>query len=53
MDILVSLAHKHNKCVIIVTHSKKVCSYLDEIWGLKSGKLLFIKDEKEKVNTDK
>ena len=24
MDILVSLAHKHNKCVIIVTHSKKV-----------------------------
>jgi putative ABC transport system ATP-binding protein len=53
MDILVSLAHKHNKCVIIVTHSKKVCSYLDEIWGLKSGKLLFIKDEKEKVNIDK
>lgn len=53
MDILVSLAHKHNKCVIIVNHSKKVCSYLDEIWGLKSGKLLFIKDEKEKVNTDK
>ncbi|GKZ02033.1 putative ABC transporter ATP-binding protein YclH [Paraclostridium bifermentans] len=53
MDILVSLAHKHNKCVIIVTHSKKVCSYLDEIWGLKSGKLLFIKGEKEKVNTDK
>lgn len=53
MDILVSLAHKYNKCVIIVTHSKKVCSYLDEIWGLKSGKLLFIKDEKEKVNTDK
>lgn len=53
MDILVSLAHKYNKCVIIVTHSKKVCSYLDEIWGLKSGKLLFIKDENEKVNTDK
>lgn len=53
MDILVSLAHKHNKCVIIVTHSKKVCSYLDEIWGLKSGKLLFIKDEKEKANSNK
>ncbi|MGL5650434.1 MAG: ABC transporter ATP-binding protein [Paraclostridium sp.] len=52
MDILVSLAHKHNKCVIIVTHSKKVCSYLDEIWGLKSGKLLFIKDEKEKTNSN-
>lgn len=53
MDILVSLAHNHNKCVIIVTHSKKVCSYLDEIWGLKSGKLLFIKDEKEKANSNK
>ena len=45
MDILVSLAHNHNKCVIIVTHSKKVCMYLDEIWGLKSGKLLFIKND--------
>lgn len=44
MDILVSLAHNHNKCVIIVTHSKKVCMYLDEIWGLKSEKLLFIKE---------
>ncbi|KEZ84972.1 ABC transporter [Clostridium sulfidigenes] len=43
MDILLSLAHNHNKCVIIVTHSKKVCTYLDEIWGLQSGKLLFIK----------
>lgn len=46
MNILVSLAHDHNKCVIIVTHSKKVCTYLDEIWGLKDGKLLFIKNKK-------
>ena len=53
MDILVELAHEYNKCVIIVTHSKKVCAYLDEIWGLKSGKLLFIKDEKAKTNVDK
>lgn len=45
MNILVSLAHDHNKCVIIVTHSKKVCTYLDEIWGLKGGKLLYIKSE--------
>lgn len=45
MNILVSLAHEHNKCVIIVTHSKKVCTYLDEIWGLKGGKLLYIKSE--------
>ncbi|WP_040329091.1 ABC transporter ATP-binding protein [Clostridium ihumii] len=47
MNILLSLAHKSNKCVIIVTHSKKVCTYLDEIWGLKDGKLLFIKSENE------
>lgn len=46
MDILVSLAHEKNKCVIIVTHSKRVCTYIDEIWGLKSGKLLFIKNKK-------
>lgn len=50
MDILLSLAHEHNKCVIIVTHSKKVCTYLDEIWGLKSGKLLFIKDQNIKTD---
>ncbi|MBU5225958.1 ATP-binding cassette domain-containing protein [Clostridium senegalense] len=43
MNILISLAHQHNKCVIIVTDSKKVCMFIDEVWGLKSGKLLFIK----------
>lgn len=53
MEILLSLAHEHNKCVIIVTHSKKVCTYLDEIWGLKSGKLLFIKDQNTKLEVDK
>ncbi|MGL6107027.1 ABC transporter ATP-binding protein [Romboutsia sp.] len=53
MNILVSLAHEHNKCVIIVTHSKKVCTYLDEIWGLKSGKLLFIKEESLKADKGK
>jgi len=52
MEILISLAHEHNKCVIIVTHSKKVCTYIDEIWGLKSGKLLFIKDENIKVKAE-
>lgn len=52
MEILISLAHEHHKCVIIVTHSKKVCAYIDEIWGLKSGKLLFIKDENIKVKAE-
>lgn len=49
MDILVSLAYKHNKCVIIVTHSRKVCTYTDEIWGLKQGNLLFIKNGNNKI----
>lgn len=43
MDILCSLAHDDNKCVIVVTHSKKVASYSDELWGLNEGKISFIK----------
>jgi putative ABC transport system ATP-binding protein len=44
MDILTSLAHEENKCVIVVTHSNQVSSYADEIWGLTNGKLMFIKE---------
>jgi len=40
MDILSRLAHEQNKCVIIVTHSKKVSSYADEIYGISDGKLV-------------
>lgn len=43
MQLLVDLAHEENKCVIIVTHSKKVSSYADEIWGMNKGQLLFVK----------
>jgi len=32
-----SLAHDDGKCVIIVTHSKKVTAVADEIWGLEKG----------------
>ncbi|PJN56420.1 putative ABC transporter ATP-binding protein [Paenibacillus sp. GM2FR] len=43
LNILMSLAHDQGKCVIIVTHSKKVTSVADEVWGLSEGKLLYIK----------
>jgi len=43
MEILADLAHNENKCVIIVTHSKKVSSYADEIYGIADGKLVPVK----------
>jgi len=39
LKILTSLAHNEDKCVIIVTHSKKVSSIADEVLGMKDGKL--------------
>lgn len=44
LKILKDLSHNEGKCVIIVTHSKKVSYFADEIWGLSKGKLIFIKD---------
>lgn len=43
LRILTSLAHSEGKCVIIVTHSKKVSSIADEVWGMKDGDLTFVK----------
>lgn len=43
MQILKDLAHEQNKCVIVVTHSKNVASFADEIIGLNSGSLCSIK----------
>lgn len=43
LKILGDLAHKEDKCVIIVTHSKKVSNFGDETWGLTKGNLIFIK----------
>ena len=40
MGILSDLAHNQDKCVIIVTHSKKVSAYADEIYGISDGKLV-------------
>ena len=39
MSILMSLAHDDNKCVIVVTHSKKVSTYADVLLGLNRGEL--------------
>lgn len=44
MRLLQKLAHEENKCVIVVTHSKSVSAYGDELWGLNAGKLLFVKE---------
>jgi len=43
MNILLELAHEQGKCVIIVTHSKEVAKYADELWGLAKGNLNFVK----------
>lgn len=39
MSILMSLAHDDHKCVIVVTHSKKVSTYADVLLGLNRGSL--------------
>ena len=41
LKIFKNLAHKENKCVIIVTHSKNVCDNSDIIYDLKKSKIKF------------
>ncbi len=43
MSILQKLAHEENRCVIVVTHSREVSNYADELWGLNKGNLVFVK----------
>ena len=38
LDIFIKLAHKENKCVIIVTHSQNVCDKVDMVFELKKVK---------------
>lgn len=45
LKILTSLAHDDGKCVIIVTHSKKVTSIADKVLGMKDGNLTFVRQE--------
>ena len=49
MSILLALAHEQNKCVIIVTHSKNVAEYADELRGLAKGNLNFIKEKLKNI----
>ena len=39
LNIFTALAHEDGKCVIIVTHSSKVTSIADIVYGIKDGKM--------------
>ena len=43
LGILTSLAHDEEKCVIIVTHSKKISSIADKVLGIKDGSLIHLR----------
>lgn len=43
MSILKELAHQQDKCVIVVTHSKNVAVFADEVIGLSAGNLTKVK----------
>jgi len=43
LKIMTSLAREEGKCVIIVTHSKRVTSIADEVWGINEGKIVLLK----------
>ena len=58
LKIFSDLAHKENKCVIIVTHSEEVCNACDKVYALKSKKdleeeLLQVKEDKKKIKKEK
>ncbi len=43
MEILQSLAKDEGKCVIIVSHSRQVATYVDALYGINGGNISFIK----------
>jgi putative ABC transport system ATP-binding protein len=43
LRILTSLAHNEGRCVIIVTHSRRVTAVADEIWGISEGRLVRVR----------
>jgi putative ABC transport system ATP-binding protein len=47
LKIFTRLAHDEGKCVIIVTHSKKVTTIADEVWGLDKGVFRQLTGEKK------
>jgi putative ABC transport system ATP-binding protein len=50
LGILTSLARQENRCVIIVTHSKKVANVADHVWNMKDGCLVFVKNNDSPVS---
>ncbi|HDR5039299.1 TPA: ABC transporter ATP-binding protein [Bacillus anthracis] len=48
LKIFASLAHDEGKCVIIVTHSKRVTSIADVILGISDGNIMVLKSQTEK-----
>lgn len=42
LELFRMFAEKDNKCVIIVTHSKNVEEYVDELYGISGGRVNFI-----------
>ena len=46
LKIFTQLAHDEGKCVIIVTHSKRVTAIADEIWGIDKGAFRQIRNDK-------
>ena len=53
LNIFKNLAHKENKCVIIVTHSENVCKNCDEIYELQPKKETVKVVKKESKRTKK
>jgi putative ABC transport system ATP-binding protein len=45
LRILTTLAHQEGKCVIIVTHSRRVTSIADVILGMSDGKIAMVKQQ--------
>ena len=43
LGILTRLAHDENRCVVIVTHSRRVTAIADEVLGMQNGRLGLIK----------
>ena len=53
LKIFEELAHKENKCVVIVTHSDNVCKMCDEVYELKPKQVIEEKPEMEEKKKDK
>ena len=46
LEIFKALAHEENRCVIIVTHSRKVTSIADVVYGIQDGRLSVVKEKR-------